>query len=731
MIASVVPGGADGSREASVPTSETTTEGFNWRVMAIAFLGVALVVAIAGLVIYHAARDSVTQAVTQNLQAIATLKATHLDHWLDEKKYEVHSVMNAEFDTPEFAEAVRTWLAGGMRDDGLAASLRNNLRRISVTHHCLEISLRSGQDGRLLLSSDGKPDSALTRGLALARVKSGAAAVEDFHVDDSGGLPKIRAGFLNPLRIGGDPRADVVVEVTLDADEILYPTIDQWPGWNISAVTRLLRRDGNDAAGNQLHQVSDDVLLLGFSAPAQADPIRAAAIQVGTGALRGNGLRKRPVFAYALPVPHSPWTLVAEVEERDAYAKLNTVAAMTAAVVVLLMLSGGWWLVQQSRITIARVRHDAERKLLTTRINFLAKYANDCIVLCDASGRITEVNDRCISAYGYTQDELLRMNLNDLHAAGDRPAVPQLLRRIRETTGLILESAHQRKDGGAFDVEMSCSLINVDGRPWYQAIIRDVSERKKQQLERERHMQLLSRLTCRLVHVQEEERRHLSAELHDQVGANLATMNLNLRSLGKMLPAPDPQRLQSVLAETRELLADTISGIRGYCADLRPAILDYSGLVPALEHLLQRFGRHSDIATHFRQDNVRERLSPQTESMLFRIAQEALTNCAKHSNATAVVVTLRRRGCKVILTVSDDGDGFDHRLLGTRQVGMGLLTMSERAAMSGGSLSIVSAPGKGTQVRVRVKVPAEAGGDTAVAAAGKAASLASAPSATA
>jgi PAS domain S-box-containing protein len=728
MTASIVPGGADGSREAAAP-SGATTEGLHWRAMAIAFLSVSLVVAIAGLVVYQAARESVTHAVTQNLQAIATLKATHLDHWLDEKRYDVHSLMNAEFATAGFAGAVRTWLAGGMRDDGLRAGLRDKLRRISATHRCLEISLRSGQDGRLLLSSDEEPDSARTRGLALASVRSGKTVIEDFHIEDTGGVPKMHVGFLNPLPIGG---ADVVVEVTLDAGEILYPTIEQWPGWNISAATRLLRRDSNTVVAlNSLQRVSDNVLSLGFSTPAQADSIHADAIQVGTGALRGNGLRKQPVFAYALPVPHSPWTLVAEVGEQDAYAKLNMMAAMTAAIVVLLMLSGGWWLVQQSRITIARVRHDAERKLLTTRIDFLAKYANDCIVLCDASGRITEVNDRCISAYGYAQDELLRMNLDDLHAADDRSAVPQLLRQIPEATGLIHESAHQRKDGSAFDVEMSCSLINVNGRPCYQAIIRDISERKKQQLERERHTQLLSRLTCRLVHVQEEERRHLSGELHDQVGANLATMNLNLRSIGKMLPAPDPQRLQSVLAETRELLAETISGIRDYCADLRPAILDYSGLVPALEELLQRFGRHSDIATHFRQDNMHERLSPQTESMLFRIAQEALTNCAKHSNATAVVVALRRQGRKVVLTVSDDGDGFDPRLLGTRQVGMGLLTMSERAAMSGGTLSIVSAPGKGTQVRVGVKVAAEAAGDTATAAAGKAAGQVAAPSGTA
>lgn len=710
MTATNILGGTPGARGRSGPPPEACTERLYWRSVSKGFLIVFLVIAIAGFVVYRAARDSVTHAVTHNLEVIANLKATHLDHWLDEEQYDLWTVMQAELAKPEFADTLRKWLHGGTRDEVLEAGLLGDLHRISAAHRYLEINLRSGQDGSLLLSTGGDVETAATRDSALGRIRNGEPILGDFHIGDTDGVPKLRFGFLNALSIGGNPQDVVAVEVMLDATEAMFPTIRQWPGWNISAQTRLLRREGDKVV--VLDSPNKNTLSSGLSTEALADSIHAAAIQA-TGALQGKDAHSQPVFAYALPVPHTPWTLVAEVSKGEAYAKLNTIAAMAAAIVVLLMLISGWWLRQQSRNTIARVRSEAERKLLTTRINFLAKYANDCIILIDASGRIMEANDRCPRTYGYSQDELLQMNLRDLHTARNRSGLPQLLRQIPED-GLIHESEHERKGGTAFDVEMSTSLINIDGKPCYQAIIRDISERKRHQMEREAHVQLLNKLTCRLVNVQEEERRHLSGELHDQVGANLATINLNLRRISKLLPVPDPQRLKGVLTETGSLLADTISSIRDYCADLRPAILDYSGLVPALEELVQRSGRHCDIVTHFRQENLQERLPPQIESMLFRIVQEALTNCAKHSNAATIEVAVSQRDRKLVLTVADDGIGFDPLQLGTHHVGMGLLTMSERAAMMGGKLSIISSPGKGTRIMVMVEIQEDATSGTAV-----------------
>lgn len=691
----------------------TRSERFYWRSVARGFLILSLVIAVAGAWVYRTARDSVAHAVTHNLDVIAGLKAIHLDHWVDEEQYEIWNEMRAEFERPEFAGALRTWLQGGGHDDAVRTALIDDLRRIARAHRYLEINLRSRLDGSMLLASDSAIEPADRGKLALASIRSEEPVLGDFHVGDTGGARKLRFSFFNELGVGRHSQDRVVVEVMLDASGAMLPAIQQWPGWNVSASTRLVRLEGDKLVVLDSQPDAPGALPLGFSTAALGDSTLAAeALRVKTGALDGKDLDGQPVFAHAHPVPHTPWTLVAEVRKQDAFASLNTIAAITAAIAVLLMLSASWWLQQQSRNTIARVRSEAERRLLATRINFLAKYANDCIVLFDATGRIMEVNDRCPRTYGYTQDELLRMSLADLHAASTRAGVPERLRQIPDG-GLIQESEHQRQDGRAFDVEMSTSLISIDGSPCYQAIIRDISERKKHQIEREAQMQLLNRLTHRLVNVQEEERRHLSEELHDRVGANLATINLNLSRIGRMLPTPDPGRLESALAETGNLLAETISSIRHYCADLRPAVLDYSGLVPALQELVQRFGRRTDIRAVFREEDMQQRLHPQTESMLFRIAQEALTNCAKHANASTVEVAISRRARTVVLEVADDGAGFDPAQPGARPMGMGLLTMRERAVMMGGRLSVISSAGKGTRIRVAVEIREDAAGEAA------------------
>jgi PAS domain S-box-containing protein len=694
-------------REEAERTPDEYSQGRYWHSAIKGFLVISLVVSLAGLAVYFTARDSVTLTVTDNLRAIATLKATQVDHWLDEKQNDIRGVMQGELSSQKLDEVLLQWMSGGMHDAVLNARVLGYLQQIRETHQYLDINLRSAQDGRLLLSLDGENDLAATRALALASVRSGNTILEDFHIEDTHGVSKMHVGFINTLRIGTRPQDLIVAEVTLDASEVLFPTIQQWEGWNILAKTHLLRREGNRVVVlNTLHNAADNTHSLGFSSSALASglagAVQAEAVRIGSGALRGIDSRDQAVFAYAIPVQHTPWTLVAEVEEGVAYARLNTIAALSSAIVVLLMLSSGWWLRQQHRNTIDRVRHDMERRLLTTRINYLAKYANDCIILCNTSGRITEANDRCLSTYGYSLEEFLQLSLCDIHIPEQQFEVSKLLRQVTREYGVIHESSHVRKDGSTFDVEMSIGLIDIDGHPCCQAIIRDISVRKRLQLEREEHMQHLRDLTCRLVNVQEDERRHLSAELHDQVGANLATMNLNLRTIRKVLANPDPQRLDGLLSETGDLLADSISSIRDYCADLRPAILDYSGLIPALRELLQRHGRRSEIETRFREENLQKRLPPQIESMLFRIAQEALTNCAKHSNARIVEVAIVRQGDTIVMTVSDDGQGFESRLLGARQVGLGLLTMRERAAMAGGRLSVISRPGEGTQIRVVV-----------------------------
>ena len=393
--------------------------------------------------------------------------------------------------------------------------------------------------------------------------------------------------------------------------------------------------------------------------------------------------------------------MLAEAVKGGTIARLDPIAGPAAAIGAGFALLVGCWHRERSRAARARERDAATRRRLTARIHFLTQHVNDCIILCDASGRIIEANGHCLDTYGYSQEEWLRLDMNGVMAEG-RFALPALVQQLPEERGISYASRHVRKDGTVLDVELCASLTELDDQPCYQLVVRDVSEKRSMEKMRGAYAQHLKELARRLVTVQEEERQRLAEELHDQVGANLATINLNLRSIRKLLPNPDPHLLEARVKDAGTLLADTIFSIRNACAELRPAILQYSGLVLALQELTQRAGGRGDMEVRFRSENMHERLAPQAEAMLFRIAQEALTNCAKHSNASRADLVIARQAHAVVMTVSDNGNGFDTKQPGAIRAGLGLLTMRERAALAGGTISIVSSPGKGTHVRVVV-----------------------------
>jgi signal transduction histidine kinase len=205
-----------------------------------------------------------------------------------------------------------------------------------------------------------------------------------------------------------------------------------------------------------------------------------------------------------------------------------------------------------------------------------------------------------------------------------------------------------------------------------------------------------------VVTVQEDERRKLAAELHDRTSPNLAAVALNMKMVAQDLPPGGP--LQDRLGENHGLLHETISAIRDVCADLRPATLDYVGIFRALEQYAEQFSRRTGIAVQVSGASPEPRLPAEKETALFRIAQEALTNCAKHAHATAVRIDLAHASPQTVLTIADNGAGFDRGALGGpgSKPGLGLLSMRERAEFAGGTLELESQPGRGTQIRVLV-----------------------------
>jgi two-component system, NarL family, sensor histidine kinase DevS len=203
----------------------------------------------------------------------------------------------------------------------------------------------------------------------------------------------------------------------------------------------------------------------------------------------------------------------------------------------------------------------------------------------------------------------------------------------------------------------------------------------------------------RVVEGQELERRRLARELHDETGQALTSILLGLKHVEE---ASSPETARAAAAELREQIVDTLQNVRRLAVELRPSALDDFGLAPALERLAEAFGEQSGITVDIETNVHSERLDPEIETALYRIVQEALTNVAKHAEATRVSIVVTRRGSSVTAVIEDDGQGFGAG--GGTGDGLGLVGMKERVGLLGGRLALESTEGAGTTVVAEVPV---------------------------
>jgi signal transduction histidine kinase len=214
----------------------------------------------------------------------------------------------------------------------------------------------------------------------------------------------------------------------------------------------------------------------------------------------------------------------------------------------------------------------------------------------------------------------------------------------------------------------------------------------------------LRRLSNRLLEVQENERRNLSRELHDEVGQTMTALGIELGNL-EDIRAGNIEAFRTQLEELKRLNADAMRTIRDLAMGLRPSMLDDLGLAAALEWQGREFSRHTGVPAEVRVDGNLDGLSEAQCTCIYRVVQEALTNCARHANARHVWVSICSGDAGSDVVVQDDGFGFDPAATARR--GLGLLGIRERVQVLGGSVGIISEPMKGTTIRVHLPVATE------------------------
>ncbi len=324
----------------------------------------------------------------------------------------------------------------------------------------------------------------------------------------------------------------------------------------------------------------------------------------------------------------------------------------------------------------------------------LARVHEQALVALMAPSRAFGAKDGVIKqAQMFFVEALTRIEKTHRAALEGNVRLSQLNGRLRRRTGELAAANRRLKKG-------------ILRRQAVEKALKESEQHYSLLLKQSQHMQeQLRRLSREILSAQEEERRRISRDLHDEVGQVLTGINLHLATLKKEATT-NTQDLTRKITRTQRLVVKSLNIVHQFAGQLRPAALDDLGLVPALHSYVKGFAKRTGLAIHFTSftRGKTEQLNSAKRTVLYRVAQEALINVAKHAQASLVKVRIQKLRHVICMEVKDDGKSFDvQRVLSAkRNKGLGLLGMRERVEMVGGRFTVESAPGKGTTIRAEI-----------------------------
>jgi PAS domain S-box-containing protein len=458
-------------------------------------VGLALLILFAGAAAMQQVAQRHAALVAGQLHATARLKAGQIESWLDERRKDIELIRHS----PALIRALRQW----QRDGGaastthareqLAAVLRiGGYRSIAVLDVAGSLLLAAGDD---LHPHDDLLDTAIRRALS-----SDQSQFTDLSLDRAGGGTELSFGFVAPLPVSDGAPALLIVLRANESDFVL-PLLQVLPVPSASAETLLVRRD------------SDSVLLL--DAPRDradsARPRRIPLSETGSLLVQASGVGSDterphaardycgvPVLGVGIPVADTAWWLIAKIDREEVdqalrddlfWISLSVASALFAVVFFGVMLRQQQRLrlsesVRQAQAEALRMqqfvdRQREERGALVSHYETMVGKARDIILLLDDAGRIVEANEAAVTAYGWSFDELRTLHIRDLRGEDTLALFTQQWQASANPEGALFEALHRRRDGNSFPVEISSRAIEIEGKPYRQSFIRDISERRK------------------------------------------------------------------------------------------------------------------------------------------------------------------------------------------------------------------------------------------------------------
>jgi PAS domain S-box-containing protein len=359
---------------------------------------------------------------------------------------------------------------------------------------------------------------------------------------------------------------------------------------------------------------------------------------------------------------------------------------------------------ERMRDITQRKSAEDELQLAYQRLTYHVENTPLGVIEFDKDLTIKRWSGRAEEIFGWKASEALLKNVNDpdfrIIYEEDKKAVDKINEELMQGTvnrNLSL-NRNYTKSGAVIYCEWHNSVLRDEHANIITilSLVHDVTERRKAEETLNRSYEEIRKLTNHLQNIREEERSHIAREIHDELGQQLTVLKMNILGLNKKLSSADAT-VHEKIGEIIDLLDTAVGSVRRISSELRPNLLHNLGLVAAIEWQLKEFEKGSGIKTVLIEPAEEPKITDPVKNGLFRIFQESLTNAGRHANATKIIVSLEQRNGHLILTIEDNGQGFEKEKIGAKQT-LGILGMKERCLMMGGNFEIRSVTAKGTSV---------------------------------
>ncbi len=353
-------------------------------------------------------------------------------------------------------------------------------------------------------------------------------------------------------------------------------------------------------------------------------------------------------------------------------------------------------------IAVSLMRAQKMAAAAQSHLGAIVAFSEDAIIGLSSGGSVTSWNAGAERTYGYTAGEMLGQTLAHITSPERQAEMDAMLASVQIGQAVqAAETVHIQKSGSRIDTSVTISPIFGKNKQILGAslIARDITGPKQAEKKLQEYTDQLQFLSHRLVEVQENERRFIARELHDEIGQILTGLKLIM----EVIPRLPPETLAEKLAQAQALVGELIARVSRMTLDLRPPMLDDLGLLPTLLWHFNRFTSLTGIQVAFKHAGLEnQRFEPQIEIAAYRIIQEAVTNSARHAGPARVQVWVYADQERLTIQVQDDGQGFDAQAMLLSGKASGLVGIRERAEILGGSLAIQTGPQEGTRLDVEI-----------------------------